>query len=299
MSFQQSEPTSHIFLSQSLKLHYVDWGNENAETIIMVHGGKDHCRMWDWMARILAKDYHVIALDLRGHGNSEHVKGSGYHLPDFVYDLTQLVEQRSKLPVNIIAHSLGGVISMTFAGLFPEKVKNLVVIEGLIFRVKALKAQNKKNTKQQLIDWIQEVKQASSRFHKRYKSIDAACNRMLDVNPKLTNEQGLHLTKHAALQNEDNSFSWKFHQYTKIWPMFAINEEHILPIFKDITCPVLMLHGNESYVDSPKDLDMLKYFNNIDFQCIEEAGHWVHHDQLDAVMQFIHPFLANSSNQTS
>ena len=64
-------PTSRTFISQRLRLHYVDWGNDGAPPLILVHGGLDHCRSWDWVARRLSPRWHVIAPDLRGHGDSE------------------------------------------------------------------------------------------------------------------------------------------------------------------------------------------------------------------------------------
>ncbi len=64
-------PTSHLYFSQRLRLHYVDWGRDDAPALLLIHGGRDHCRNWDWVAERLADRYHVIAPDLRGHGDSE------------------------------------------------------------------------------------------------------------------------------------------------------------------------------------------------------------------------------------
>ena len=63
-------PTSHSYVSQRLRLHYLDWGNPDAPMLILVHGGQDHARSWDRVARKLRNDWHVIAPDLRGHGDS-------------------------------------------------------------------------------------------------------------------------------------------------------------------------------------------------------------------------------------
>ena len=81
-------PTSHIYFSQRLRLHYVDWGNQDAPTLLMVHGGRDHCRNWDWVADELRHDYHIIAPDLRGHGDSQWMLGGSYTIIDYVYDLS-------------------------------------------------------------------------------------------------------------------------------------------------------------------------------------------------------------------
>ena len=87
-------PASHTYFSQRLRLHYVDWGNPDAPPLILMHGGRDHCRSWDWVALALRDRYHVIAPDLRGHGDSQWVIGSGYAMIDYVYDLAHLVRQQ-------------------------------------------------------------------------------------------------------------------------------------------------------------------------------------------------------------
>ena len=85
-----AEPADRFYEFQGLRLHYVDWGNETAPPLILVHGGLDHCRNWDAIARELQPHFHVVAPDLRGHGDSEWAKGSSYSLVDHVYDLSRL-----------------------------------------------------------------------------------------------------------------------------------------------------------------------------------------------------------------
>src|SRR3990167_7061957 len=105
-------PTSRVFFSQRLRLHYVDWGHPEAPPLLLIHGGRDHCRNWDWVADDLRHDYHIIAPDLRGHGDSQWLIGSGYALIDYVSDVAQLIHQKCDRPVTIIGHSLGGSISL-------------------------------------------------------------------------------------------------------------------------------------------------------------------------------------------
>ena len=64
-------PTSRTFFSQRLRLHYVDWGTVGKPPLLLLHGGRDHCRNWDWVAQVFRQDWHVIAPDLRGHGDSQ------------------------------------------------------------------------------------------------------------------------------------------------------------------------------------------------------------------------------------
>ena len=84
-------PVSSYYVSQRLRLHFADWGNHDKPPLVLVHGGRDHARNWDWVAKSLRDDYHVIAPDLRGHGDSEWARGGHYMIQEFVLDLAQLL----------------------------------------------------------------------------------------------------------------------------------------------------------------------------------------------------------------
>ena len=90
-----ADPNDRFFEAQGLRLHYADWGSEAAPPLILIHGGRDHCRSWDAVARALQPHFHVMAPDLRGHGDSDWAKGSSYSLSDYVYDLACLVRSAS------------------------------------------------------------------------------------------------------------------------------------------------------------------------------------------------------------
>ena len=71
-----------------------DYDFSRTKPLLLIHGSQDHCHNWDWTAEQFYDDYHVIVPDLRGHGDSEWVKGSPYNLLDYVYDIAQLVHQQ-------------------------------------------------------------------------------------------------------------------------------------------------------------------------------------------------------------
>ena len=114
-------PTSRHFISQRLRLHYVDWGNPDAPPLLLVHGGRDHCRNWDWVAQALRRDWHIICPDLRGHGDSQWSPDGNYSMSAYIYDLAQLIHQQKLAPVTIVAHSLGGNICLRYTGIYPEQ----------------------------------------------------------------------------------------------------------------------------------------------------------------------------------
>src|SRR4051812_49593994 len=121
-------PSSRTFRSAGLTLHYADWGNEEAPPLILLHGGRDHCRAWDWVAPVLTADYHVLAPDLRGHGDSAWSPDGDYSISTYLYDLAELIHSQALSPLTIVGHSLGGNIAVRYAATFPEAVVRLVAI---------------------------------------------------------------------------------------------------------------------------------------------------------------------------
>ncbi len=208
-------PTSHTYYSQRLRLHYVDWGNEDAPALLLIHGGRDHCRNWDWVAEQLRDDYHIIAPDLRGHGDSQWMIGGSYNHVDYVYDIAQLLHQTKMTPVTIISHSLGGSIALMYAGLFPDTVTRLVAIEGMGPPPQMVKDRIEVPIEERLQFWINDLRKASGRMPRRYPSLEDAYERMQTENPHLTEAQARHLTIHGSNQNEDGTYSWKFDNYVR------------------------------------------------------------------------------------
>ncbi|WP_070157600.1 alpha/beta fold hydrolase [Sphingobium phenoxybenzoativorans] len=289
---QDSGPTSHIYMSQRLRLHYVDWGNPDAPPLLLLHGGRDHCRNWDWIARELRHDWHIIAPDLRGHGDSAHSAEGYYGMEAMVYDLAQLIHQQSLAPLSIVAHSLGGNIALRYTGLFPDKVRKLVAIEGL-GPPAAMEAEwASKPMHQRVIDWIGDKRALSGRQPKRYASIDEALARMMAENTHLTAERARHLTIHGISQNEDGSYSWKFDNYLRIFPPVDLTPEQKQALWGRITCDTLLVYGKQSWATNPADDGRLNWFNNARVSLYDNAGHWVHHDRHDAFVAEIRAFLA-------
>src|SRR5574341_1539535 len=129
------EPRRRHFVHDGLKLHYWEWGDPREETYVFVHGARDQGRSWEpFLAALRARGVpikHAVALDLRGHGDSEWPSTSrGYQHEDFLSDLAGLLKHLDKAPLTVIGHSLGGSMCMLYAGAFPEKVKRMVLLEA-------------------------------------------------------------------------------------------------------------------------------------------------------------------------
>ena len=286
-----SGPTSRIFFSQRLRMHYVDWGNPDAPPLLLVHGGRDHCRNWDWVAQAFRADYHVIAPDLRGHGDSAWSASGHYTMANYIYDLAQLIHQQALAPVSIIAHSLGGNIALRYTGIYPGNVARLVAIEGLGPGPRTHVASDAKSIAERMRAWIDETRRNSGRQPRRYPSLEDAYARMRAANAHLSAEQARHLTQHGVNQNEDGTYSWKFDPYVRLWPPYDMSRDAIAELWGNITCPTMLVYGKESWAKNPAEDGRADYFRNARVLGVPDAGHWVHHDQLAFFVDAVRGFL--------
>ncbi len=297
MTGRMPGPTSHTFFSQRLRLHYVDWGNPTRPPLLMLHGGRDHCRNWDWVAAALRDEWHIIAPDLRGHGDSQWSTDGSYTMAGYIYDLAQLVHQQRLAPVTIVAHSLGGQVALRYAGIYPDTVARLVAIEGLGPSPARLKAGGAKTIVERMDEWVAEQRGLAARLPRRYASIEDAFGRMQGENPHLTAEQARHLTVHGANQNEDGTYSWKFDNYVRAWPPYDMQGRDIQLLWSRIACPTLLLYGKESQAGDPAQDGRARHFRDVRVAGIDRAGHWLHHDRLDDFLRILRDFLGADTSR--
>jgi pimeloyl-ACP methyl ester carboxylesterase len=288
------EPFSRFYISQRQRLHYVDWGNPDAPPLILVHGGLDNCRSWDWVAREFREHWHVIAPDLRGHGDSAWSQDGAYSFDSFIYDLAELIHVLGLDKAWVVAHSLGGNIALRFAGVYPEKVAKLVAIEGLGPSPVKLAERQMLPLSQHMRDWVEKRRHIASRLPRRYKSLDEALERMVEENKHLTRDRARHLTIHGTIRNEDGSYSWKFDNYVRSMPPdFALSQPDAL--WAAIQCPTLLVYGADSWASNPAVDGRASYFKTAEVSLIEAAGHFVHHDQHDVFVSQVTAFLAREA----
>lgn len=112
-----------------LRLHYTDWNPHGPRTVMLLHGLNVQAHTWDPVADDLARDHHVIALDLRGHGESDWTR-DGYYLRDFAADVVGLADHLGLGSFDLIGHSLGCRIGLVVAGEHPDRVRSLVLSDA-------------------------------------------------------------------------------------------------------------------------------------------------------------------------
>jgi pimeloyl-ACP methyl ester carboxylesterase len=215
--------------------------------------------------------------------------GSNYNHLDNVYDIAQLVDQENLQPVHVIAHSLGGTLACLYAGIYPEKIASLTIIEGVGGLHHWFKQET--STRLRVRNWIEGTRDLAGRSAKQYPTMEEAFQRMQKSNPHLDENKARHLTIHGSNRNEDGSYSWKFDNYTHARALYDITWEHMTELWQEITCPVLLINASDGYPFRIGQNKTDKFFKNVQMVVINDAGHWVHHDQLDEFLATSRDFL--------
>jgi esterase len=113
--------------ANGLRLHYIDYGNDGAPWVVCVHGLTGNAHNFDALAPHLAAKYHVISVDVRGRGDSNWGPPTEYLNQNYVTDLAKMLEGLGVARASLIGTSMGGIISMMYAGGWPERVERLVI----------------------------------------------------------------------------------------------------------------------------------------------------------------------------
>jgi len=119
--------SSQFLTVNGLKLHYLDFGSEQKPALVCIHGLSGNSHSFDELATHLADWYHVISLDVRGRGDSAWGPPGDYNASVYVSDLAAMLDRLTIDRVTLIGTSMGGVISMMYAGGYPERVERLVL----------------------------------------------------------------------------------------------------------------------------------------------------------------------------
>jgi pimeloyl-ACP methyl ester carboxylesterase len=284
------EPADRFYESQGLRLHYADWGNESAPPLVLIHGGLDHCRNWDAVARELQPHFHIIAPDLRGHGDSDWARGSSYSLSDNVYDLSRLLRHAELKDAAIVGHSMGGMVALAYAGTYPEKVSRLGVLDGAF-----LSGAQPAPMHEQMSRWIEQLDRISEYEPSAFLTIEQAAQRLSARNRRLTPELALHLARHGVRQGADGRYRWKFDHYQRARAPYRLSPDDYTALWSRIACPTLLMWGDESFLPDPEAAGLLAHFQHAELVKVAGAGHWLHHDRLDEVLASLHRLLGGGA----
>jgi pimeloyl-ACP methyl ester carboxylesterase len=115
-----------------INLHYLDYGTEGRPPMLCLHGGAVTAHWFDFVAGGFTADYHVRALDQRGHGDSGRADPPSYRYEEYASDAEEVMAKLGMKDVVLVGHSMGGLVSLVHEAMFPGRVKALVVIDSTL-----------------------------------------------------------------------------------------------------------------------------------------------------------------------
>jgi pimeloyl-ACP methyl ester carboxylesterase len=289
------EYTERFFRSGALRIHFRDWGTPDAPPLVIVHGLRDHSHSFDDIARGLLDRFHVLALDLRGHGDSETTPY--YHFGHFVLDLHNMIRALRLAHPVLVGHSMGGEIAAKYAGCWPEVPSRLVMIEGL--------GPPPPDMQREVVWTIDGFARIDRAFAgpPGLRDLEAAYRRLREKNPRLPEAKARELALLGTRAREDGMLEWKFDAMLATMAVTGpFSLEYARAFWRRVTAPTLVVHGAESgefwrgsrgapYLD-PEDLTgRLAAFRDARLVTIAGAGHMVHFDRPRELLIAIRDFL--------
>jgi len=285
-----SDPQSRTFVSENLKLHYLDWGNESAPLLVLVHGMWDHAFSWKWVAENFRKEYHVVAMDLRGHGDSAW-SPDGAYLPSYLLlDFVAFIDSLGHESFDVIAHSYGGNATARYAAIYPDRIRKLVLVDAMGPGENILNHWKSQSAIVRLRDWIERRQQLGT-AGKTFESIEEGCEKLKKANSLLTDEQALFLVEKGSIQCGENAYRWK---YDPLVGNFTLDDYsvHLSEYWRGIRCPTLLCWGPKSWTANPAEDGASDLFEKVECRTFKDSGHWIHHSQLDDFVAAAGKFLS-------
>ena len=126
-----TEVIDELIELRGLRFHYRDWTSQqvNAPDLVLLHGYTGHCRSWDAFAKVMTKQYRVLALDQRGHGETEWAPADQYGTMEMVADLDAFVSALRLESFVLLGLSRGGMVAIAYAGTRPAQHERLVIVD--------------------------------------------------------------------------------------------------------------------------------------------------------------------------
>ena len=272
-------PQDHHIILRGMRFHYVEWGDHAGRPILFLHGGGQTCRTWDVVCHELSQEYRCIAVDQRGHGDSEWSYESDYRVEAYAADVAALVDALNLAPLVIVGMSLGGIAGLHYALDRPKALAGFVAVDvGPWVNVEASLP-------------IREFMQEVAGLDQLEQFVDAA----LRLNPRRDARLLRHSLWHNLRTCPDGRLIWKTDlrrrgdRLAVVTAAFGPLRERIA----NLRCPTLVVRGADSRILGEEDARRFaQAIPNGRWIAIDGAGHSVQGDQPKALVETLRAFLA-------
>jgi pimeloyl-ACP methyl ester carboxylesterase len=257
---------------EGVYLHAVHWGDPDQPVLILLHGGGANTHWWDHVAPRLALRWHVVALDFRGHGDSDHpdelIPGA------FGEDLEALIGHLGSPPVALLGHSMGGGVALAHGAAHASDASVRAIVAVDVSRGAARRSRRGARLALALRRTYDTHEEAVARY------------RFLPASDHASETLRAAIAEASVREEPDGRFGFKFDPR---W--FTIGSRDRPPLER-IQCPTLIVRGSESALLTPGGVEaLISELQDGHAETIERAGHHVHLDQPEAFLVAVEGFL--------
>jgi esterase len=274
MSQLSAQPTDRFLEVNGLRIHYVDWGGEGKPPFVMVHGLDRVARTFDHLATRFTSKYRVLAIDMRGHGDSGWDPQGRYLVEDHVGDLEGVVGQLELRDLVLWGNSTGGRVVQVFAGKHPELVSRVISEDVGPERPRQIADNYAKRVQQEQAGWA---------------SQDELLAQLRKSNPRMSPAVLEPYVRYGTKKRADGRIEWK--RDPQLVKGFVATE--LWRYVRNIKAPILYIIGGRSNIVPPETQDELrKTLPNAQLVTIPDVGHYPSDEKTDEVVTIVNRFLA-------
>ncbi len=279
------------------------WGEprQGQAPLVLVHGWMDVSASWQFVVDAMQADRFIIAPDLRGFGGTEVPGGDNYWFADYLADLDFLLDHYAPgQAIDLVGHSLGGNVCMTYAGVRPARIARLGNLEGF-----GMPASRPSQAPRRYARWMDELK-ALHRGDMDLASYDDAAGvagRLMKTNPRLSEDKALWLAQHWARPGADGRWRILGDPAHKVIGAMLSRAEEAVEIYKSITAPVLWVEATGDSMAAwykKGEFTLAEFHERLNHVArvrrvqVQDAGHMLHHDQPERIAREIETLLAET-----
>jgi len=270
-----ASPADRYVTVNGLRLHYLDWGNENRPPLLMLHGIGRIAHTFDHIAPKFTDRYHVIAIDMRGHGDSDWDRSAAYLVEDYVKDLEAFVDQLHLTGLTLWGNSTGGRVVQVYAGLHPGAVRKLIVEDVGPERPRSI------------ADGFARQVQADA---KGWSSEDELLAQLKTGNQRVSDDQLRTYAHFGTKRSPDGRLTWK--RDPNLAKGFV--ETELWQYVRRITSPTIYVIGGRSTIVPVETQEQLKKtIPGVQIVTMDGLGHYPSEESPDEFMRIVSPFLAD------
>ena len=260
----ENEPVDRFVKVNGINLHYLEWGNTNRPTILMLHGISQQAHSWDFISLPLSVDYRVIALDQRGHGDSDWSPNGNYSTDIYVGDIEGFVGAMGLENFHLMGHSMGGRNSLAWASGRPGILKSLTIVD------------TGPETQRRGQNRIQQFRELPDELD----TLDEFASRVMEYTGR-NREQTMGALKYSIRQRQDGKWTWKYDKAMRVSGFRAPTwtPEQLWDGWRKIDCPALVVRGARSDIFADETMvRMAEEHRDCTTVTVENAGHLVQGD---------------------